>query len=120
MVYEPAFEDLLNHWGHSEVAVLVSRHIANGVAADRFEPNRPITRAEFIKLLIETARRGGIVEALEASNVDTNAGSAKNTPFTDVPANRFYLLDGMGTACPLLFSLMVNRVSKLKYLSRLK
>jgi Tol biopolymer transport system component len=54
MVYERSFVDLAGHWSRSDIEVLASRMIVNGVTEREFEPDRAITRAEFTKLLVET------------------------------------------------------------------
>ncbi|RTE11732.1 S-layer homology domain-containing protein [Paenibacillus whitsoniae] len=58
LLYERSFADLTAHWSSDEVAVLVSRHLADGLSADRFEPDRPITRAEVTKLLVSALKQG--------------------------------------------------------------
>ncbi|MDD9271649.1 S-layer homology domain-containing protein [Paenibacillus sp. GCM10023248] len=52
-LYDRAFTDLEEHWSLPDVSVLVSRHIVNGTDAGHFQPDRPITRAETAKLLLE-------------------------------------------------------------------
>lgn len=52
MAYEKSFADMANHWAKREVAVMAARHIAKGVAADKFAPENRVTRAEFAALLV--------------------------------------------------------------------
>ncbi|WP_179232795.1 S-layer homology domain-containing protein [Paenibacillus rigui] len=59
LVYDPRFDDLAGHWSRSEVEVLLSRHLADGVDASRFAPDSPITRAQMTKLLLELLRQAG-------------------------------------------------------------
>ncbi|SFT29360.1 alpha-amylase family glycosyl hydrolase [Paenibacillus sp. BC26] len=40
------------HWASSMIGELTAKHIMNGTSADRFEPSRSITRAEFAALLV--------------------------------------------------------------------
>lgn len=82
LLYDHPFADLTTHWSRQDVDVLVSRHIVDGVSADSFEPNRPITRAELTKLLVESLQRG-YGEALSAR--------ANTTPaFLDVANDAWY------------------------------
>jgi hypothetical protein len=46
-----SFQDTFGHWGAADINELASRMIANGMPDNRFEPDRPVTRAEFAALL---------------------------------------------------------------------
>ncbi|MFZ5591899.1 MAG: S-layer homology domain-containing protein, partial [Bacillota bacterium] len=46
MAYEKSFADMAAHWAKREVSVMAARHIARGVAADKFAPENKVTRAE--------------------------------------------------------------------------
>ncbi|MEC0238103.1 Ig-like domain-containing protein [Paenibacillus kribbensis] len=46
------FKDLENHWAQKDVEMLANKLIVKGVQPDIFEPNRAITRAEFVALLV--------------------------------------------------------------------
>ncbi|CAM4030736.1 S-layer-like y domain-containing protein [Cohnella lubricantis] len=48
----PAFVDVGSHWAADTIRMLASKTIVQGVSADTFAPNRPVTRAEFTVLLI--------------------------------------------------------------------
>jgi hypothetical protein len=52
MYKEQSFADLAGHWSRTDVEVLISRQLVNGVSATAFEPDRNITRAELAKLLV--------------------------------------------------------------------
>ena len=39
-------------WAHEDIKSLYDKGIVSGVAADSFEPNRPVTRAEFVKMMV--------------------------------------------------------------------
>ncbi|WP_158560948.1 fibronectin type III domain-containing protein [Paenibacillus contaminans] len=80
LLYDRPFGDLQGHWSVSEVEVLVSRHLVDGVSPDRFEPDRSITRAEMTKLLVETLVGAGLLK-LEAPGTPS---------FRDVAANEWY------------------------------
>ncbi|MBP1994695.1 S-layer homology domain-containing protein [Paenibacillus eucommiae] len=84
MVYAPKFADLSVHWSRAEVMVLVARHMASGVSPGRFEPDRAITRAEAVKLLVELLRKSGL-----GVRGPIKSDSAK-IRFTDVPADAWY------------------------------
>ncbi|GBF72465.1 hypothetical protein PA598K_00720, partial [Paenibacillus sp. 598K] len=49
-----AFEDVRGHWAATAIDEMASRSIVVGMTKDRFEPNRPITRAEFITMLVRS------------------------------------------------------------------
>lgn len=53
LLYNPVFGDLMDHWSRDQVQVLISRHIVHGDGERRFSPERSITRAELVKLLVE-------------------------------------------------------------------
>ncbi len=99
LVYERSFADLTAHWSSGEVAVLVSRHLVDGVSADRFEPNRPITRAEVTKLFV-SAMEQGKAAAADAAITGQGASSGLSgdetvqtiptTAFSDVPSGAWY------------------------------
>lgn len=56
LLYDYTFADLAGHWSRPEVEVLISRHIVNGVNPNEFQPDRAVTRAEFMKLFVEWMR----------------------------------------------------------------
>lgn len=49
-----SFADTQGHWAQQAVERLASKLVAQGVADDRFAPDREITRAEFVALLVRT------------------------------------------------------------------
>ncbi|RCW47913.1 S-layer family protein [Paenibacillus prosopidis] len=69
--YTPSFSDMKGHWAQSEVEVLASRWIVNGMQTGNFEPKQSVTRAQFAKMLVETAGLG--------------TGQAGGGSFRDVP-----------------------------------
>ncbi|OAS18671.1 leucine-rich repeat protein [Paenibacillus oryzisoli] len=71
------FADLTGHWAKADVEHLASKLLVNGVAADHFESEGTITRAEFSALLI----RG-----LGLSVKESEDGNR----FVDVPASAWY------------------------------
>ncbi|WP_373231852.1 S-layer homology domain-containing protein [Cohnella sp.] len=54
-IYAPSFPDMNGHWAQSEVEVLASRWIVNGMQMGNFEPKQSVTRAQFAKMLVEAA-----------------------------------------------------------------
>ncbi|MDF2713515.1 MAG: hypothetical protein K0R28_440 [Paenibacillus sp.] len=82
LLYDHPFADLAAHWSQTDVNVLVSRHIVDGVSGEHFEPDRPITRAEITKLLVELVakpRSGGSADP-----------GMKPPGFEDVAAGAWY------------------------------
>ncbi|WP_338556180.1 leucine-rich repeat protein [Paenibacillus sp. KS-LC4] len=71
------FADLTGHWAKADVEHLASKLLVNGVAADRFDSEGTITRAEFSALL---------VRALGLSVKGSEGGNR----FADVPASAWY------------------------------
>lgn len=74
-VVETSFTDVKeNHWAQNSIQSLAAHEVVNGYGKT-FDPSKDITRAEFIKI---------VVEALQLEN--------KNgaVPFTDVSSNKWY------------------------------
>jgi large repetitive protein len=81
-LYDRSFSDLNGHWGQSELEVLISRHILQGVSDKVFEPEKPITRAEIVKILLDLRQEIGAKLS--------DAGASRSTSFTDVSAGDWY------------------------------
>ncbi|MFB5266140.1 S-layer homology domain-containing protein [Paenibacillus enshidis] len=77
--YNKKFVDLAGHWAEQAVMQLAAKHIVNGVDERHYEPNRAITRAEFVTLIMRSIELTG-----KAS------GNAEKNPFTDVAAGQYY------------------------------
>lgn len=73
----PSFTDTQNHWAESYVSELIKLGLADGTSEDTFEPDRSITRAEFVKIIVNALLLTG-----EIKDLITN----KNT-FSDVPSD---------------------------------
>lgn len=71
------FSDISSHWGNSYITFLAAHNIISGTGDNLFSPNKPVTRAEFAKML------AGIANA-DVSVYTTSA-------FTDVKAGTWYL-----------------------------
>lgn len=72
---EKSFTDINSHWSQSNVELLASKLIVDGVTDKLFEPDRNITRAEFAALLVRSL------------GLQTVSGS---TYFNDVTANEWF------------------------------
>ncbi|WP_135548735.1 S-layer homology domain-containing protein [Paenibacillus cymbidii] len=73
--YSHSFADMKGHWAQSQVSDMASRLIVDGVSDTAFEPERPITRAEFAAILVR------------ALGLPADGGKP---PFADVPAGAWY------------------------------
>jgi chitodextrinase len=82
LLYDHPFQDLKGNWSQQVVDVMVSRHILHGVNDAKFEPNRPITRAEMVTLLIHSLN-------MAETKVTGGTGQAGNK-FVDVPKDAWY------------------------------
>ncbi|WP_438351588.1 phosphodiester glycosidase family protein [Paenibacillus sp. FA6] len=73
--YDKAFSDLLpTHWAYNAVKQLAAKQLVQGVAADQFDPNRAVTRAEFTAMLVRALGLSG-----------------QSVPmFTDVASDKWY------------------------------
>lgn len=69
--------DAANHWAKEAIERWSTRGIVKGVSADKFEPNRPVTRSEWVSLL----------------NRVFQLQTGTKTGFTDVPSDKWYAAD---------------------------
>ena len=83
------FDDLRKHWAQEEIERLAAYHLLQGTGKGRFEPGRPVTRAEFAKLIVgllrHAEREAAAVSGMELS-VDANAAGG----FSDVSPDAWY------------------------------
>ncbi|MFE5321939.1 S-layer homology domain-containing protein [Paenibacillus sp. NPDC056579] len=87
MAYGRPFADLREHWSRRDVQVLISRHLIDGMTEQTFEPEQPMTRAQFTKLLVEmTASR----EAVAGNGTGVKLAPLTEAPFSDVDAQAWY------------------------------
>ncbi|WP_409344193.1 S-layer homology domain-containing protein [Paenibacillus sp. MBLB4367] len=70
------FSDIKSHWAKANIELLASKLIVEGTAADIFEADRNITRAEFA--------------ALVTRSLGLTASATSATYFTDVKAGEWY------------------------------
>lgn len=79
VVWHPkTFADVAAHWSRDDVNDLASRLVVNGATAAAFEPNRGVTRAEFVSIL---------TRGLGLRVVQDTADAAV---YTDVPKDSWY------------------------------
>ncbi|MCA1295778.1 S-layer homology domain-containing protein, partial [Paenibacillus sp. alder61] len=69
------FSDMNGHWAYDDVELMANKLILQGVTPEKFDPNRPITRSEFVALI---ARGLGLQEDAESDR------------FSDVTANDWH------------------------------
>jgi hypothetical protein len=77
VVYHPLeFADAASHWGQGAINDMGSRMVIDGVGADRFEPERDITRAEFAAILVK--------------GLGLRLNAYQSAPFSDVAQTDWY------------------------------
>lgn len=84
--YNKTFLDLTGHWAEQAVKALAAKHIVTGVDPKHYAPNRSITRAEFVTLVMRT------VAEVQAAGGEGKAASGVGaaSPFKDVAKDRYY------------------------------
>ena len=50
--FQMSFSDLRTHWAKEKVEVLAAHHIIRGYENDEYRPDQPVTRAEFVSLVV--------------------------------------------------------------------
>lgn len=83
--YNKTFVDLAGHWAENAVKALAAKHIVTGVDERHYEPNRGITRAEFVTLIMRAVEQAGNASDIAAAP----SGTAAN-PFKDVAPGQYY------------------------------
>ncbi len=68
-----SFADLANHWSKDDVEKLASNLIVEGTGADKFEPTRAITRAEFAAMIVRALGLSTSATTDKFSDVDSSA-----------------------------------------------
>lgn len=69
-----SFSDTTGHWAESSIEIMTTKRIASGVGDGKFEPDAPVTRAEFAALL---------AHSMELQELRTLS-------FADVPGDAWY------------------------------
>lgn len=69
---EKSFTDINSHWSQSNVELLASKLIVDGVTDTLFEPDRNITRAEFAALLVRSLGLQAVTGVTYFNDVEAN------------------------------------------------
>lgn len=75
IAYTKSFVDMAQHWAKREVEELASRLIVQGVDSERFVPDRPVLRAEFVALLVRALALPDDVDQKKFSFDDIKPGA---------------------------------------------
>lgn len=70
-----SFKDLANHWAQKDIETLAAKLVVEGTGANKFEPRRNITRAEFAALIVRSL------------GLDATGTTSK---FSDVSSSKWY------------------------------
>ncbi|MNZ72685.1 Endo-1,4-beta-xylanase A precursor [compost metagenome] len=62
--------DITRHWAKAEIELLTSKLIVQGNHQGRFEPNKPVTRAEFVAMLVRALGLDGPRETGTFADID--------------------------------------------------
>lgn len=76
--YDKAFVDLAGHWAEQQVKSLAAKHVVRGVDALNYAPERSITRAEFVTMV------------MRAMTLTGQATASAANPYHDVPDGQYY------------------------------
>ncbi len=68
---KPLFSDVVNHWARSEIETMAQTGYIKGTSAGIFEPERTMTRAEFVAILVRIL---GLTEVPASGFSDVGAG----------------------------------------------
>jgi hypothetical protein len=77
------FEEIQGHWAQSDIQRMANKLIVNGTADGTFDPNRTVTRAEFVAMLV---RALGLAEKPQLSS------------YSDVGPNEVWYAGAIGAA----------------------
>ncbi len=85
------FTDIMNHWAKIFIRKIYTLEIANGKTETIFAPSQNATRAELVKIAINTFD----IELITPT--ETISGEVEKKPFSDIKTNRWYI-DYISTA----------------------
>jgi len=68
------FTDIKGNWAESHILYLYSKGIVNGNGANAYNPNKSVTKAEFVKLLVSTLGKVDLKAAKEGKFKDVEKG----------------------------------------------
>lgn len=77
--YDKTFVDMTGHWAEDAVKELAAKHIVTGVDDQHFKPDRTVTRAEFITMVMRAMEQAGHADIQNPTH-----------SYVDVPANMYY------------------------------
>lgn len=79
LVIDKRFVDIIGHWAEADIQLLASRLLINGMSENTFAPDSPITRAQFITLIVRALglpeQTEGPVSFTDVRSTDWFAGS---------------------------------------------
>lgn len=70
---DKSFSDIASHWGQTDIELLASKLIVDGVTDTTFEPDRNITRAEFAALVVRSLGLSSVTSATYFKDVTSDA-----------------------------------------------
>lgn len=79
----PAFRDISHHWAEGDITALWGAHLLSGYEDGRFYPDRTITKAEFVTMLMRCMQKQEAETAVETENENENDND--NTPAAGEP-----------------------------------
>lgn len=81
---QATLKDLAGHWSRGEVERLIELGVVDGLPGGIFAPDRPITRAEFVKMLAVATGLSPAAAAYPAAAPGATGLGAERTPFIDI------------------------------------
>lgn len=79
--YDRSFQDMAGHWAEADVELLAARHVISGVSDKLFLPSRLVSRAEVVKMIMETGAW---------PNYGKGADDSGESYFSDVASGAWY------------------------------
>lgn len=84
----PVFSDVLpKHWAYEAIRDMVERGIVRGYPDKSFKPGKPVTRAEFVKIMVAALK----LEQENYTNASFKDVSTDHWAFRSVESGKFYL-----------------------------
>lgn len=95
MNYTNSFDDIKTHWAKRAILFLASQEIIHGVDSCHFEPDRPVTRAEFTTMVVNSL---GLSAGENSPGFRDVSDTSWYTP-TVKAAYQAGLINGTGNGC---------------------
>lgn len=76
--YSKTFKDVSNHWAKKEIEALASHFIVKGQSADSFLPEKTVSRAEFISMLVNALPDYSLDKTISFKDVESHKWYADN------------------------------------------